>query len=81
MATALQGAVIVKQDGTRISYKQKCDKCGNVSSSTTTTIVSSSSSSKTTSSFDAVSAATNKKLKFKAVNYDDRGTVSSKTTF
>jgi DNA-directed RNA polymerase subunit M/transcription elongation factor TFIIS len=51
MATALQGAVIVSQDGTRISYKQKCDKCGNVSSSTTTTSVSSSSSSKTTSSF------------------------------
>lgn len=51
MATALQGAVIVKQDGTRISYKQKCEKCGNVSSSTTTTSVSLNSSSKITSSF------------------------------
>jgi DNA-directed RNA polymerase subunit M/transcription elongation factor TFIIS len=51
MAAALQGAVIVKQDGTRVSYKQKCEKCGNVSNSTTTTSVSSSSSSKMTSSF------------------------------
>jgi transcription elongation factor Elf1 len=41
MATALQGAVIVKQDGSRISYKQKCDKCGNVSSDTTTTTIGS----------------------------------------
>lgn len=51
MPTALQGAVIVKKDGLRISYKQKCEKCGNVSNSTTTKSVSSSSSSKTTSSF------------------------------
>lgn len=51
MATALQGAVIVKQSGTSVSYKQKCEKCGNISSSTTTTNVSSSSSSKMTSGF------------------------------
>lgn len=51
MPTALQGAVIVKKDGLRISYKQKCEKCGNVSNSTTTTTASSSSSSKSSSSF------------------------------
>lgn len=51
MATALQGAVIVKQDGTKISNKQKCDKCGNATNNTTTTTVSLSSSSKMTSSF------------------------------
>ena len=51
MPTALQGAVIVKKDGLNISYKQKCEKCGNVSSSTISTTVSSSSSSKLTSSF------------------------------
>jgi len=51
MPTALQGAVIVKKDGLKISYKQKCEKCGNVSSSTTSTSISSSSSSKLTSSF------------------------------
>jgi hypothetical protein len=51
MPTALQGAVIVKKDGLKISYKQKCEKCGNVNSSTTSTSVSSSSSSKLTSSF------------------------------
>lgn len=51
MATALKGAVIVKQDGMRVTYKQKCEKCGNVSSSSTVTSVSSSSFSKTISSF------------------------------
>ena len=51
MPVALQGAVIVKKDGLRISYKQKCEKCGNVSISTTTMTASSSSSSKSTSSF------------------------------
>lgn len=51
MPTAIQGSVIVKKDGLRISYKQKCEKCGNVSSSTTTMTAPSSSSSKTTSSF------------------------------
>jgi len=30
MPTAIQGAVIVKKDGLNISYKQKCEKCGNV---------------------------------------------------
>jgi DNA-directed RNA polymerase subunit M/transcription elongation factor TFIIS len=51
MPAALQGAIIVKQDGTRVTYKQKCEKCGNISGNTTTTSVSSSSSSKMTSSF------------------------------
>lgn len=51
MPTALQGAVIVKKDGLRISYKQKCEKCGNLNSGTITTTASSSSSSKSSTSF------------------------------
>lgn len=51
MPTAIQGAVIVKKDGLRISYKQKCEKCGNVSSGTTTMTAPSTSSSKSSSSF------------------------------
>ena len=39
MATAIQGAVIVKENGPLISYKQKCDKCGNISSNTTSTSI------------------------------------------
>lgn len=62
MATALQGAIIVKQDGTRLTYKQKCEKCGNVSNNTTTTNVSSSSSSKTTSSFKCSKCGTQQKI-------------------
>jgi hypothetical protein len=33
-AVALSGAVILKQEGSRLTYKQKCEKCGNLSSST-----------------------------------------------
>lgn len=51
MPTVLQGAVIVSKDGLRISYKQKCEKCGHVSTSTTTMTVGSTTSSKTTSQF------------------------------
>ncbi len=51
MPVALQGAVIVKQEGLRISYKQKCEKCGNLSSSTTSTSAPSTKSSKMTTSF------------------------------
>ena len=51
MPTAIQGAVIVKKDGLKISYKQKCEKCGNVGNSLTSSTVSSNSSSKLTSSF------------------------------
>ena len=51
MPTALQGAVIVKKDGLRISYKQKCEKCGNLSNETINTTASSSSNSKLTSFF------------------------------
>ena len=58
MAVALQGAVIVKQDGSRISYKQKCDKCGNVSSTTTTTTIGSN----LTSNFRCSKCGNNQKI-------------------
>jgi len=51
MPVAIQGAVIVKKDGLKISYKQKCEKCGNVGNSITSTSVSSSSNSKLTTAF------------------------------
>ena len=51
MPTVVQGAVIVKNDGLKVSYKPKCEKCGNVGSSTTSITVPTSSSSKATSSF------------------------------
>lgn len=62
MPTVLQGAVIVKKDGLNISYKQKCEKCGNVSNSTTSTSVSSSSSSKLTSSFHCSKCGNQQKI-------------------
>jgi len=43
MAAAISGAVIVKQEGTRIEYRRKCEKCGTVQPGTTTTHVSKSS--------------------------------------
>lgn len=51
MPSVLQGAIIVKSNGLKISYKKKCEKCGNISSSTTSTSVSSNPSAKLTSSF------------------------------
>lgn len=30
MATAIQGAVILDQDGQRVRYKNKCEQCGTV---------------------------------------------------
>ena len=51
MAAALKGAIIVRQNGTNVTYKQKCEKCGDVSNSTNNINVSSSSSSKMTTSF------------------------------
>ncbi len=51
MPVALQGAVIVKQNGLQISYKKKCEKCGNLDNSTTSTSAPSTKSSKLTTSF------------------------------
>ena len=62
MPTALQGAVIVKKDGLRISYKQKCEKCGNIGNGTVTASVSSSPSSKLTTSFRCPKCGNNQKI-------------------
>jgi hypothetical protein len=51
MPVALQGAVIVKQNGLQISYKRKCEKCGYLENSTVSTSAPSTKSSKSTSSF------------------------------
>lgn len=51
MPTVIHGAVIVKTNGLQISYKQKCEKCGNVNNTTTNTTAPSTSSSRLTSSF------------------------------
>jgi hypothetical protein len=34
-ASALSGAVIVSQDGTRMVYRKKCESCGHVEPGTT----------------------------------------------
>jgi hypothetical protein len=44
MAVSIQGAVILEQNDTRVRYKQKCDKCGEVKPGATTTSVSKFSS-------------------------------------
>lgn len=62
MPIALQGAVIVKRVGLKIAYKQKCEKCGNVSNSKTSTTVSSNSSSKLTSSFRCPKCSNQQKI-------------------
>lgn len=62
MATVIQGAVIVKKDGLKISYKQKCEKCGNVGNNTISTSVSSSSGSKLTSSFRCSKCSNQQKI-------------------
>ena len=35
MAVALQGAVVVSQDGTMVTYRHKCDKCGHLETGST----------------------------------------------
>ena len=62
MATALQGAIILKQDGMRITYKQKCEKCGNVGNGTISTSAPSSSNSKMTSSFRCIKCGNQQKI-------------------
>lgn len=62
MPTALQGAVIVSKNGLRISYKQKCESCGNVANGTVTTTVSSSPNSRLTSSFRCIKCGYNQKI-------------------
>lgn len=37
MAVALSGAVIVHDDGRMLSYRKKCESCGNVDSGTVRT--------------------------------------------
>ena len=49
--TALKGAVIINKDVLRISYKQKREKCGDLSGSTTIMTTQSTVNSKTSSSF------------------------------
>lgn len=39
MPSALQGAVIIKQSGQHVDFKQKCDQCGNVMPGSTSTVV------------------------------------------
>lgn len=62
MPTVIQGAVIVKKEGLKISYKQKCEKCGNLGSVTIITQVSSSSNSKLTSSFRCIKCGNQQKI-------------------
>lgn len=68
MATVIQGAVITKKDGLRISYKQKCEKCGYASASQITTSVSSSSSSKYSSSFRCSKCGNQQKIEIQGGN-------------
>jgi hypothetical protein len=49
MAVVLSGAVIIKQEGSQITYKNKCEKCGWVDSSTTTTSAPNKNSTRSTS--------------------------------
>ena len=58
MATAIQGAVIVKDNGSLITYKQKCEKCGNVSNNTTSTSIG----SKLTTNFRCSKCGNNQKV-------------------
>lgn len=62
MPIAIQGAVITKKEGLKISYKKKCDKCGTLSSTTTSTTASSSSSSKSTSTFKCIKCGNMQKV-------------------
>ncbi len=62
MPTVLQGAVIVKKDGLRISYKQKCEKCGTIRNGSINTTVPSRSSSKYTSNFRCSKCGNNQKI-------------------
>lgn len=62
MATVLQGAVIVKQQGLSISYKQKCEKCGNLSSSQITMTAPSSSNGKYSSNFRCTKCGNQQKI-------------------
>lgn len=62
MAVALSGAIIIKQEGTRIIYKKKCEKCGTVQSGSNTTSVSKSSSSTLTSSFRCIKCGNNQRI-------------------
>jgi len=50
MAVALCGAVVTETNGTQMTYKKKCEKCGNVEPGETRTSAP-SKSSKLTSSF------------------------------
>lgn len=62
MPTVIQGAVIVKKDGLKTSYKQKCEKCGNVNTSTISITVPTSSSSKATSAFRCAKCGNQQKI-------------------
>ena len=60
MAAALSGAVVVKQDGKRVTYKKKCESCGTVAPGSTTTTVSPNSTLR--SSFRCTKCKTNQKI-------------------
>ncbi len=60
MPIALQGAVFTKQEGQRITYKKKCEKCGTVSQGTVQ--MSISANAKTTSFFRCGKCNNNQKV-------------------
>jgi len=67
-AVALKGAVIIEQQGTRMKYKRKCEKCGWVDNSTISTSVP-SKNSKSTTSFSCPKCRNNQKVEIQGQNF------------
>lgn len=51
MPKIIQGAVIVKSNGLQITYKEKCEKCGNIENGSNTITAPSSKSTTKKHSF------------------------------
>lgn len=61
MATAISGAIIAEQDGRRMKYRQKCEKCGHVAT-TVIQIGAPTGSNKLTTTFNCSTCANQQRV-------------------